>query len=46
MGGCKSSILSQLLKTYSLNTLMDYATSMIGTQFLGQQFGNLKNQIT
>lgn len=46
MGGCSSNIVSQLLKSYSQDTLMNYALSFIGSKLLGEKFGFLKNEIT
>lgn len=46
MGGCSSNIVTQLIKNYGRQKIIDYATSVIGGRFLENKFLNIKSLIT
>lgn len=46
MGGCSSDLVSQLIRNYGEQTVMNYAKSKIGSDFLGLEFDSLKKYIT
>lgn len=46
MGGCTSNMVTQLIKSYGKQTVLNYAQSLIGTRILSTQFESIKQQIT